>query len=60
MPKYIGTGRVPLNVKIAYPGELGPKIPSPPAGYVPYGTGYEAMNRAGDMVEWNGTSWVAV
>lgn len=52
--------RIPLDVRVAYPGILGPGIPDPPEDYVPYGQGYTARNRAGFNIEWSAllTAWV--
>lgn len=55
-----GNSRALLDVRIAYPGNLGPRIPAPPPGYVPYGTGYVAIDRDGSEVRWNGSSWEIV
>lgn len=47
-----------LNAKIAYPGELGLVLPTPPNGFIPEGSGYSAINRNGLHLNWNGSAWV--
>lgn len=49
-----------LNVSVAFPGTLGPRIDAPPAGFVPYGDGYQAINDEGDYANWIDGAWMVV